>query len=311
MVGMKQKTFRSSCNGFTLIELAIVLCVAAMLAGTLMPSFVKSVHIEAARKTASEMALLKEAAQQYFSNNAVWPDDLEKLRSSGYIDDRWGGKNPFGHLYVVTPEVGAVVVSTEVPVGMGSVVSASLPMAVYKEGAVSLRISSSGEGQGVPVGAFAAWSVPAVPDGWLLCDGRAVERAVYPALFAIIGITYGAGDGINTFNVPDFRGRVLVGLDNMGGNAANVISGAWAKTPGGKYGEETHKLIVSEMPSHRHYGYGENLPYWPYGTYGPNNTQGPPHADYDNYLLGTTPAGGDGAHNNIQPSMAVYWMIKT
>jgi hypothetical protein len=68
---------------------------------------------------------------------------------------------------------------------------------------------------------------------------------------------------------------------------------------------------VTEMPSHNHYGFGENLPRWPYGAQGPNNNQGPPHADYDNYLLGTTFSGGNTPHNNLQPSIALYWMIKT
>lgn len=58
-------------------------------------------------------------------------------------------------------------------------------------------------------------------DGWLYCDGSVVSRAVYAALFANIGTTYGVGDGSTTFALPDLRGRLLVGRDSMG-PAANA-----------------------------------------------------------------------------------------
>ncbi|SSZ40953.1 Phage Tail Collar Domain [Bartonella grahamii] len=53
-----------------------------------------------------------------------------------------------------------------------------------------------------------------LPDGWLPCDGRAYSRYVYWDLFCVIGTTWGEGDGVTTFNVPDFRGMFLRGLDN-------------------------------------------------------------------------------------------------
>lgn len=59
--------------------------------------------------------------------------------------------------------------------------------------------------------------------GWLLCDGSAVSRTTYATLFAAIGTAYGAGNGTTTFNVPDLRGRTLVGRDNLGGTAANRV----------------------------------------------------------------------------------------
>ena len=51
------------------------------------------------------------------------------------------------------------------------------------------------------------------PDGWLPCDGRAVSRTAYPALYAAIGVTWGAGDGGSTFNIPDLRGEFIRGWD--------------------------------------------------------------------------------------------------
>lgn len=85
------------------------------------------------------------------------------------------------------------------------------------------------------------------PRGWLWCAGQAVSRSTYPALYLAIGDTWGAGDGSTTFNVPDFRGRDLRGLDNMGGSDAGRISAS--NTLGGVGGTETHTLSQSNLPS--------------------------------------------------------------
>lgn len=74
--------------------------------------------------------------------------------------------------------------------------------------------------------------------GWALCDGRALQIAEYSALYTLIGTTYG-GDGINTFNVPDLRGRIPVHQGN------GFVMGQAA-------GEETHTLTTGELPSHTH-----------------------------------------------------------
>lgn len=61
---------------------------------------------------------------------------------------------------------------------------------------------------GVPTGAVLMWGTGSAPTGWLLCDGSAVSRTTYSALFAVISTTFGAGDGSTTFNVPNFQGVV-------------------------------------------------------------------------------------------------------
>jgi microcystin-dependent protein len=81
------------------------------------------------------------------------------------------------------------------------------------------------------------------PAGWLLCDGTAISRTTYAALFAVIGTTYGAGDGSTTFNVPNLKGRVGVGVDT-----AQTEFAARGQTGG----EKAHTLSITEMPSHTH-----------------------------------------------------------
>ncbi len=82
--------------------------------------------------------------------------------------------------------------------------------------------------------------------GWLICDGTAISRIVYADLFAVINTTYGVGDGVNTFNLPDARGRSLIGN--------GTGSGLSARTLGAIGGEETHLLTGTEsgLPAHSH-----------------------------------------------------------
>lgn len=113
-------------------------------------------------------------------------------------------------------------------------------------------------GQGAPIGTLAPWAGNAAPTGWLLAHGQAVSRTVYADLFAVLGVTYGAGDGATTFNLPDLRGRFALGRDNMGGSAANRVtsgvSGVPSTTLGGTGGDERlqqHAHGVND-PQHGH-----------------------------------------------------------
>jgi microcystin-dependent protein len=110
----------------------------------------------------------------------------------------------------------------------------------------------------LPTGIIMAFagSGSAVPAGWLICGGQAVSRTVYANLFALCGTTYGVGDGSTTFNVPDLRGTVPAGVDNMGGTPANRLtvggSGISGVTLGASGGTETHALDIAELAAHTH-----------------------------------------------------------
>ena len=126
-------------------------------------------------------------------------------------------------------------------------------------------LESGGAEPPPPVGGFSpgmriGFCGTVAPDGWLFCHGQAVSRATYAALFTAIGTAFGAGDGSTTFNIPDYRGRVAIGRDNMGGTPANrvtsVVSGLAATTLGATGGDQrlhghTHAATVTD-PGHNH-----------------------------------------------------------
>jgi Microcystin-dependent protein len=88
----------------------------------------------------------------------------------------------------------------------------------------------------VPVGVVEAFAGASAPAGWLLCYGQNVSRTAYAALFAVIGTTFGAGDGSTTFTLPDLRGRTIIGKDDMGGAAASRVTAAISGIAGATLG---------------------------------------------------------------------------
>jgi microcystin-dependent protein len=113
-----------------------------------------------------------------------------------------------------------------------------------------------------PVGSIIDYAGTSAPTGWLLCYGQAVSRTTYSALFAIIDEIYGEGDNSTTFNLPDLRGRVTAGQDDMGGSSANRLTGVTGSVNGDTLaaagGEEEHLITEAELPEHSHPGTTNN-----------------------------------------------------
>lgn len=154
----------------------------------------------------------------------------------------------------------------------------------------------------------------------LPCYGQTVLVADYPELFARLGTRYG-GNGITTFGIPDRRGRVLAGLDNMGGTSANRLTnqtgGLNGDVLGATGGLETHTLTLAQTPAHDHDvtvgaagGHSHTVPTG--GTGGGNAAQTGPQSS-SNITTSSAPdhthpvteqsRGGGQAHNNVQPTI--------
>lgn len=188
----------------------------------------------------------------------------------------------------------------------------------------TLATQNTSDVASVPSGALFPFAGAAAPTGYLLCDGSAVSRATYASLFTAIGTLHGSGDGSTTFNLPDLRGRVVAGQDDMGGTSANRLTGLSGgvdgDTLGAAGGVEAHVLTADELAAHYH------LTVASAGTNATlsNTTAVDTARNYssnDNYTLAgttgtpdqgkTSSSGGDDAHNNVQPTLILNYIIKT
>jgi microcystin-dependent protein len=105
----------------------------------------------------------------------------------------------------------------------------------------------------LPLGGALPFFVSVAPNtSFAFPFGQAISRTTYSALFALFGNFYGSGDGSTTFNIPDLRGRVLAGVDNMGGSAASRLTsagGMGSGTLGTVGGGESQTLNATQIPT--------------------------------------------------------------
>jgi microcystin-dependent protein len=148
----------------------------------------------------------------------------------------------------------------------------------------------------LPVGSVFPYIASSAPSGFLNCDGTAVSRTTYSDLFAVIGTSFGTGDGSTTFNLPDLRGRTVIGV--------GTGSGLTARTLAATGGAETHTLTVDEMPAHTHTANENTSPeYVGTGVYRTDV--------WNDSATNTSSTGGDQPHNNMQPFLVMNYIIKT
>tara|TARA_R100000315_G_C5216410_1_gene129322 strand:+ start:20 stop:1297 length:1278 start_codon:yes stop_codon:yes gene_type:complete len=161
----------------------------------------------------------------------------------------------------------------------------------------------------IPSGTLLPYAGSSAPTGFLLCYGQAISRSTYSDLFSAISTTYGTGDGSSTFNVPDLRGRVVAGQDDMGGSSANRLTdqtgGLNGDTLGDTGGSETHTLTTAQMPAHTHTVAAQQQ------VSGDSTNRGGSGQLGAAATITSSSTGGDGAHNNVQPTIILNYIIKT
>lgn len=179
----------------------------------------------------------------------------------------------------------------------------------------------------IPIGASVDfWGATAPNSSFVLAYGQAISRTTYATLFSLLGTIYGTGDGSTTFNVPDVRGRVVAGKDDMGIGPANRLTatyfGTSAAALGAVGGLESHTLTTAQLAAHSH------------GVTDPGHshtTNAQKRSDNTNFQatsstaasfseaatvnssttgISINNAGGGGAHNNVQPTITANKLLR-
>ena len=195
-------------------------------------------------------------------------------------------------------------------------------------------VNSVNEVNTTPVGSILDYAGSSAPNGWFICQGQTVSRTVYSRLFSVLGTTFGAGDGTTTFNLPDLRSRVTVGLgvdswnDTLGETGGtNEVTLTEAQLP--EHNHDKGTLNITSSGSHKH-GYSTNddqvggLEAGNFQRAGNGNTSGligtgsgenkltnESHTHSSSDFDGETGNTGDGeAHTNLQPYIVLNKIIK-
>lgn len=191
---------------------------------------------------------------------------------------------------------GATSITTLGTIGAGAWQGTAVGVAYGGTGATTAAGARANLGvdAALPSGAVVMHAGASAPSGWVLCDGSTYDGtdSTYTALWNAVGTTFG-GTGQSSFKVPDLRGRAPIGV--------GTGTGLTARARGDQVGAETHTLTTTEMPAHTH-GLA-----WS-GVYVNNGSAvAVPDGGTD---AQTGSAGSDGAHNNMQPSLALNFIIK-
>jgi microcystin-dependent protein len=193
----------------------------------------------------------------------------------------------------------------------------------------------AGNPYSIPLGGMIEFTGTTAPNGsFVLPFGQAISRTTYASYFAMVGTTYGAGDGSTTFNVIDKRGRVSAGKDDMGGSSANRLT----NQPGGLNGDilgafggtETHTLTTAQLASHTHVnsltdsGHTHDVKYTSVNqgggggagimqsvsAGGPVTGTGAAASNTTGISINNASVGSDAAHNNVQPTVIVNYLLR-
>ena len=222
-------------------------------------------------------------------------------------------------------------ISPGVELPAGTLIQGTPYVATYFNSAAEWILQGlAGNPYNIPLGGMLEFTGTTAPNSsFVLPYGQPISRSIYAAYFAMVGTAYGAGDG-STFNVIDKRGRVSAGKDDMGGTSANRLTnqsgGLNGDLLGAAGGSETHTLTTAELAVHSH---GVTDPQHAHGTTPAspivqpttpssfNVTSGagfgaPANLSINSAATGITinNAGSGGAHNNVQPTVIVNYILR-
>jgi microcystin-dependent protein len=265
---------------------------------------------------------------------------VQKNTGSGNVNLTGGEMNGFftvvwtGSIYLLQPGLLGQLATMNLGQwvkndGSGNL-TVNVDASLQDNGGGKLQVTPSGL---PPSGALMPYSGSSAPSGWLLCQGQAVSRTTFATLFGVTSITYGSGDGVTTFNLPDLRGRVVAGVD--GGVNRLTTNTMSSQALGGIGGLELETLNVGQLPTNIASN-GNNtivvdgvnivtttngaasVANWSNGSgttltaFQPNQATAGTVSSSRTQNVGVTSTNtSGGGHPNVQPTMELNYLIKT
>jgi microcystin-dependent protein len=158
----------------------------------------------------------------------------------------------------------------------------------------------------IPTGSLMMWPTASAPSGYLLCNGTAVSRTTYAALFAIIGTTFGVGDNSTTFNLPNYTNRLPVGAGGLyaaaatGGSKDSVVV------------SHTHTATVTDSGHNHQTGSTSVESGFTQGGIRTTGTSGSVTSTSTTGIsVGISTTGSSGTDANMPPYLSIFFIIKT
>jgi microcystin-dependent protein len=183
----------------------------------------------------------------------------------------------------------------------GTITTSTLPIGTSN---TAVATTAFVQNNSIPTGGLMMWPTASAPTGYLLCNGTAVSRTTYAALFAVIGTTFGVGDNSTTFNLPNYTNRVPVGAGGLYATAA---------TGGSKDAivvSHTHTATVTD-PGHSHQT-GSTTTDTGFNSARSTGTSGVATSTATTGItVGISTTGSSGTDANMPPYLAINYIIKT
>lgn len=238
------------------------------------------------------------------------------------VDHHWDGDVNDGKHKKVTfrPSVGDPTLDPDEVAIYGKTVGSFTELFFKPESGSPIQLTfSGGEPSQVAPGIIALWPTDnPLPSGWIECNGQAISRTTFQALFNVIGIGYGAGNGSTTFNVPDMTGRAVFGKEATQNRITAAVSGVTSTVMGAVGGHEgtqqhTHTANVTDN-GHVHGGGSVNLQGFDVNGFGGEcfgvTSQGNTGSAGTGISVSNTNF-GTGNAGNMPPCIIMKWMIKS
>jgi microcystin-dependent protein len=173
--------------------------------------------------------------------------------------------------------------------------------------------------EGIPTATIVPWTDSSVPSGFLDCNGAAVSRSTYADLFAVVGTTYGAGDGSSTFNVPNLEDNVTVGKSNNKSVGSTGGANTVSVTASGNVSGSTANASLStpQLASHSHSQGGNSGPQgrapsgFSFRFFVPSNTGSAGSGGGHSHNMSANFAGSATNPSVLQPYLTLNYIIKT